>query len=77
MNRKKYRRLFISLCVAAAVIFALLAALDSPYLGWDYDNPGTTVAGTLFHIFEWSFVRLSPFILIGSLIGIFLARKPT
>lgn len=75
MNQKKYRRLFISLCVAATVIFALLAALDSPYLGWDYSNPATAVVGTLFHIFEWTFVRLSPFILIGSIIGIFITRR--
>ena len=75
--RKKNINFSLTLFVTVAVIFALLAVLDSPYLSWDYSNPATAVVGTLLHIFEWSFLRLAPFILIGAFIGILTTRKPT
>ncbi|MDE6603303.1 MAG: helix-turn-helix domain-containing protein [Lachnospiraceae bacterium] len=67
--------LFISLCVVIAVIFAILWALESSYLGWDYSDPETAILGVAFHSFEWLFVRAAPIILIGAIIGIFLTRK--
>jgi len=67
--------LLISLCVVIAAIFAVLCALESPYLGWDYSEPETAVLGVAFHSFEWLFVRAAPIILIGAIIGIFLTRK--
>ena len=67
--------LFISLCAVIVAIFALLIAFNSPYLGWNYSDPETAVVGTAFHAFEWLFVRLSPFILIGAIVGIFLTHK--
>lgn len=67
--------LFISLCVVMAVIFGVLFALESPYLGWDYSNPETAVLGVGFHAFEWLFIRLAPVVLIGASVGIFLTRK--
>ena len=67
--------LLISLCVVIAAIFAILWALESFYLGWDYSNPETAVLGVAFHSFEWLFVRVAPIILIGAIIGIFLTRK--
>ena len=67
--------LLISLCVVIAAIFAILSALESPYLGWDYSAPETTVLGVEFHSFEWLFVRVAPIMLIGTVIGIFLTRK--
>ena len=33
------------------------------------------LVGVIFHAFEWFFVRLSPFVLIGSIIGICITRK--
>ena len=65
----------ISLCVAIAAIFAILSALESPYLGWDYSDPETAVLGVAVHSFEWLFVRAAPILLIGAIIGIFLTRK--
>lgn len=79
-QRKTARRnllhwLFLSLCIFTVTICAILIILNSPYLGWDFSDPETAVAGTVFHAFEWLFVRLAPLILIGTIVGIFLTRK--
>ena len=63
------------LCAAIAAAFVLLVELGSPYLGWDYSDPETAVLGVAFHSLEWLFVRAAPVILIGAVIGIFLACK--
>ena len=75
MRRKMFHWLFISLCAVIVIIFAVLIALNSPYLGWNYNVPEAAVAGVVFHVFEWLFVRLAPIILMGSIIGIFLTRE--
>ena len=67
--------LLIALCAVIAAIFGILLALESPYLGWDYSNPETAVLGVAFHSFEGLFVRASPVILAGAVIGLFLARQ--
>lgn len=74
-RRKKFHWLFILLCTAIVTISAALIVLNSPYLGWDYNDPETAVAGAAFHAFEWLFVRFAPIILIGAIVGIFLTRK--
>ena len=74
-RRKTLHWLLISLCAVIVLIFAVLIALNSPYLGWDYSDPETAVAGAAFHAFEWLFVRLAPIIFIGAIVGIFLTRK--
>ena len=74
-RRKTLHWLLISLCAVIVLIFAVLIALNSPYLGWDYSDPETAVVGVAFHAFEWLFVRLAPVILIGAIVGIFLTRK--
>lgn len=67
--------LFILLCAAVVIIFAVLFAFESPYLGWNYSEPETAVLGVTFHSFEWLFVRVAPIILIGAIIGAFSTRK--
>ena len=67
--------LFLSLCIFTVTICAILIVLNSPYLGWDFNDPETAVAGTVFHAFEWLFVRFAPFILAGAAAGFFLTRK--
>ena len=67
--------LFILLCVVIVFIFSILITLNSPYLGWDYSNPETSVAGVIFHAFEWLFVRTAPFALFGAILGISMTRK--
>ncbi len=76
MRRKIVHWLLILLCAVIVIIFAvLMIAVNSPYLGWDYNDPETAVLGTFFHGLEWLFVRLAPIILIGAGIGVFLTRK--
>lgn len=75
IRRKILHWLLISLCAVIVTISVALIVLNSPYLGWDYSDPETAVVGVDFHAFEWLFVRLAPIILIGAIVGIFLARK--
>ena len=70
MRRKMLHWLLISVCAVIVTISAVLIALNSPYLGWDYSDPETAVVGVAFHAFEWLFVRLAPIILIGAIVGI-------
>lgn len=79
-RRKAVRRsalhwLLIVVCVGILAVTAVLAALNSPYLDWDYSAPETAVMGVAIHAFEWAFVRLAPFVLIVALVGVFLTRK--
>ena len=64
------RCLLLSICAIIAVIFIAFAAMHSEYLTWDFSNPEAAIAGTLLHGFEFLFVRLAPFVFIGSAIGI-------
>ena len=79
-RRKTFRRKvlhwsLISLCVVIVVVSAALVVVNSPYLGWDFSDPEIAVVGTVFHAFEWGFVRLAPFALIAAIVGIYLTRK--
>ena len=74
-RRKMLHWLCISVCAVIVLFFAVLTALNSPYLGWDYSDPETAVVGVAFHAFEWLFVRLAPIIFIGAVVGFFLTRK--
>lgn len=74
-RRKALRWLLIALCAVTVIISAALMLLNSPYLGWNYSDPETAVAGAAFHAFEWLFVRLAPLVLIGTVIGLVLTRN--
>ena len=65
----------ITLCAVIVVVSAALVVVNSPYLGWDFRDPETAVVGTIFHAFEWLFVRLAPIVLLAALVGIFMTRK--
>ena len=65
----------IAVCVGILAVAAVLAVMNSPYLGWDYSAPETAVMGVALHALEWGFVRLAPFALIAALVGVFLTRK--
>ena len=69
--------LFLALCVGIIAIFAFLIVQNSPYQGWDYGDPETAIFGTVYHAFEWLFVRLAPIALLGSAVGACLTRKKT
>lgn len=75
-RRKTLHWLLIALCALIVTIFSVLTVLNSPYLGWDYNDPETAVFGAAFHAFEYLFVRLAPIVFTGAIVGIFLTRKP-
>ena len=75
MRRSALHWLFIAVCVGILAVAAVLAVVNSPYLGWDYSALETAVMGVALHAFEWGFVRLAPFVLIAALVGVFLTRK--
>lgn len=74
-RRKRLHWILILLCGVTIIIFISLFLLNSPYLNWDYNNPENAVLGVAFHSFEWLFVRISPIILVASIIGIILTRR--
>ena len=76
-RRRTLHRLLIALCAVIVLTFAVLGALESPYLGWDFSDPETAVVGTLFHAFEWLFVRLAPIVLAGAVIGLAATSSDT
>ena len=67
-RRKILHWLLILLCTVIVTISVVLIVLNSPYLGWDYNDPETAVLGVAFHSFEWLFVRLAPIIIIGAMV---------
>ena len=75
MRRSALHWLLIAVCVGILAVAAVLAVVNSPYLGWDYSAPETAVMGVALHAFDWGFVRLAPFALIAALVGVFLTRK--
>jgi len=74
MKQKTLHWLFLSFGMAIVIIFAVLNALNSSYLGWDCSDPETAVAVTILHAFEWLFVRLAPIAFVGVIVGICLTR---
>ena len=75
MRRVVLHWLFIAVCVGILAVAAVLAVVNSPYLGWDYSAPETAFMGVAIHALEWGFIRLAPFALIAALVGVFLTRK--
>ncbi len=75
MRRSALHWLLIAACVGILAVAAVLAVVNSPYLGWDYSAPETAVMGVAIHAFEWGFIRLAPFALVAALVGVFLTRK--
>ena len=73
-GRRCLRRCFflLGLLTVLGLLFSFL--WGSPYLAWDFKDPEYAVAGTILHGAEYIFVRLSPFLLIGSAAGVFLTR---
>ncbi len=67
-RRKMIHWSLISICAIIVIVFAILLELESPYLGWNYNDPETALLGVAFHSFEWMFVRVAPIILIGAII---------
>ena len=69
------RYALILLCVIIVAVFAVLAAMGSPYLDWDYTDPELAIAGTIMHGFEFLFVRLAPVVFLVSVVGIIITYR--
>lgn len=69
------RLALIAVCALILAVFAALAAMKSPYLGWNYRDPELAAAGTILHGFEFVFVRLAPVVLLAAVIGLIISLK--
>ena len=67
--------LFIILSISILLVFLIILQMGSPYLSWDFSDPETAVVGTIWHAFEFFFVRIAPIVLIASIIGAVMTRK--
>lgn len=65
----------VAVCAAIALAFTCAATLGSPYLQWDFDDPELAVAGTLYHGFEWVFVRIAPVLFLAAIAAALFVRK--
>lgn len=66
---------FVLLAAGVVIVFAISIALNSPYLAWDLSDPEIAVVSTIYHAFEWVFIRIAPIILLCAAGGILLTRK--
>jgi putative transcriptional regulator len=73
-RRKIVHWLFILLGIVTAIIFVIIGISGSPYLNWNFSDPETAVAGTLWHAFEWVFIRIAPIVIIGAVVGAVMTR---
>lgn len=74
-KRKFWHCFFIILCIILILSLVTLITIGNTYMEWDYKDPELAVLGVGIHSFIWIFMRVVPFILIGSIIGIYLTRK--
>ena len=74
-NRKIIHWLLIIFCIILIIVFICLILLKSQYLNWNYNDPEKAVLGVTLHSFEWLFVRIAPFLIIGLSIGIYKTRE--
>ena len=75
IKRKIWHGLFIFICILIIAIFIGLILLGNTYMEWNYNDPELAILGVGVHSFVWIFVRVSPILFIGSIIGFCLTRK--
>ena len=74
-KRKALHWAFIILALVIVTVFAVLMLTGNSYMDWGNADPEHLVLGTFIHAFVWVFVRLAPFVLIGTVIGAVLTRR--
>ncbi|MBQ6546590.1 MAG: helix-turn-helix transcriptional regulator, partial [Bacilli bacterium] len=74
-KRKFWHLFFIILSIALVLIFIAIALIGNSYMEWDYNDPEHAVLGVGIHSFIWIFIRIAPFVFVGSIVGICLTRK--
>ena len=75
-NRRKFWHwFFVVLYIVILLIFISIVLLDNVYLNWSSKDLEWAVLGVSIHTFIWLFVRIVPFMFIGSMVGVFITRK--
>ena len=74
-SKKGVRILLIVLLALIAAIWIGLIVLKSQYLTWNLGDPETAVYVATLHAFEYIFVRISPFLVVGLSAGLILSYK--
>ena len=74
-RRKFWNCFFIVLSFVLVLTFIIIVTLGNTYMEWNYSDPELAVLGVGIHSFIWIFMRLTPFALIGSIVGICLTRR--
>ena len=74
-KRKFWHYSFLILSIILLIAFISIVSFGNTYMDWNYNDPELAVMGVGIHAFIWVFVRIAPFIFIGSIIGICLTRK--
>ena len=75
-NRRKFWHwFFVVLSILILLIFISIVLLDNVYLNWSSKDLEWAVLGVSIHTFIWLFVRIVPFMFIGSMVGVFITRK--
>ena len=74
-KRKFLHYFFIGLCIIILLIFISIITLDNSYMEWNYNDPELAILGVSIHSFIWIFIRIVPFIFIGSIVGVYLTRR--
>ena len=74
-KRKFWHWFYICLFIFLILIIIGISIMDNSYMEWNSKNIEFAILGVGIHSFVWIFVRLFPFMLIGSVVGICLTRK--
>ncbi len=74
-KRQIWHYFFIALFAVLLITIIGIFVIGNTYMEWDYNDPELAVLGVSIHAFIWIFIRIVPFALIGSIIGICLTRK--
>lgn len=79
MKKDKKRRFwhyfFIILFIVLILTLISIIVLGNTYMDWNNKDRELAVLGEGIHSFIWIFMRISPFLLIGSIVGICLTIK--
>lgn len=75
-NKQKFLAyLLITILFITLLITLILVKTNSTYLTWDYSKLETAYMGISIHIFEWAFIRVAPFIIIATIIKLFIIYR--
>ena len=74
-KRKFWHNFFIVLGILLTLMIIIIASLGNDYMEWNYKDPELAVLGVGIHSFIWVFMRIVPFGIIGSIVGICLTKK--